>query len=60
MDIIISFGQVEKDHANISTVIPVNNSCSYINVMLPRETGSKECVVVVSKYIIGTFRLDYE
>ena len=43
MYIIISFGQVEKDHANISTVIPVNNSCLYINVMLPRETGSKEC-----------------
>ena len=44
IDLVISLGQVEKNNANISTVIPVNNSCPYINMMFPRETGSKKCV----------------
>lgn len=42
VDCIISFGKVEKYYSNISTIITVYHACTYINVVLPREAGSKK------------------
>lgn len=40
LDLIISARQVKKYHTNISSVIAINNPCTYINMMLPRENRS--------------------